>query len=43
MCDKTINAHYSTIHFVPECYKTQEICDEAFNIFLRLFSNSRNV
>ena len=20
MCDKAINTHYSTIHFVPECY-----------------------
>ena len=30
MCDKSINTHLS-IQFVPECYKTQEMCDKAVN------------
>ena len=31
MYDKAANTHSSTIQFVPEYYKTQEMCDEAFN------------
>ena len=31
MCDKVVNTHFSTIQFVPECYKTQEICHKAFS------------
>ena len=42
MCDKDVNTYYSTIQFVPECYKTQlvycsnryktqRMCDEADN------------
>ena len=31
MCDKAINTHSSTIQFVIECYKTQEMCDKVFN------------
>ena len=38
MCDKVANTHPSTIQFVPDCYKTQEICDEAFNkCFVEVF------
>ena len=29
MCDKAVNTYHSTIKFVPECYKTQEMCDQA--------------
>ena len=31
MCDKIVNTHSSTIEFVPECFKTQKMCDKAFN------------
>ena len=31
MCGKAINTYFSTIKFVPECYKTQEMCDKAVN------------
>ena len=31
MCDKAVNTHPSTIQFVPECYKTQEMFDKAVN------------
>ena len=31
MCDKVVNTHSSTIQFAPVCYKTQEMCDKAFN------------
>ena len=38
MCDKVVNTHPSTIQFVTDCYKTQEICDEAFNkCFVEVF------
>ena len=30
MCDKAANT-YSATQFVPECYKTQEMCDKAVN------------
>ena len=26
MCDKAVDTYPSTIKFVPECYKTQEMC-----------------
>ena len=31
MCDKDVSIYPSTIKFVPECYKTQEMCDKAVN------------
>ena len=31
MCDKAVNTDSSTIKFVPECSKTQEMCNKAFN------------
>ena len=31
MCDKIANTHSSTMQFVPECYKTQEMRDKDFN------------
>ena len=31
MCDKAVNNYPSTIKFVTECYKTQEICDKGVN------------
>ena len=31
MCDKAVNTHLSAIQFIPECYKTQEMCDKAVN------------
>ena len=37
MCDKGVSTHSSTIQFIPECYKTQELCykvisDDPFSI-----------
>ena len=38
MCYKDVNADHSIIQFVPECYKTQEMCNKAVNTcFLGLF------
>ena len=38
MWDKVVSTHSSTIQFVPECYKTQKMCDEAFDLsFLAYF------
>ena len=31
MCDKAVNTYNSTIQFVHDCYKTQEMCDKAGN------------
>ena len=31
MCGKAVDTHPSTIKFVPECYKTQEMCYKAVN------------
>ena len=31
MCEKAANIHPSTIQFILECYKTQEMCDKAVN------------
>ena len=28
MCEKDVNIYDSTIQFVPDCYKTQKICDK---------------
>ena len=30
ICDKAVSTYPSTVQFVPNCYKTQEMCDEAF-------------
>ena len=38
MCDNVVNTHSSTVKFVAECYKTQNLCGKAFNkCFLVLF------
>ena len=29
MCDKAVGISLSVIQFVPECHKTQEMCDKA--------------
>ena len=29
--DKAVNSHPCTIHFVPECYKSQGMCHKAVN------------
>ena len=34
MCNKAIDTYPSAIQFVPKCYKTQEMCDKAFDSFL---------
>ena len=31
MCDKAVKTYDSTIQFVPDCYKTQEMCDKTVN------------
>ena len=28
MCEKAVNIYDSTIQFVPDCYKTQKMCDK---------------
>ena len=33
LCNKAVNIYTSTMQFVPECYKTQEMCGEAVNRF----------
>ena len=41
MCYKVVNTHSSTIELVPECCKTQKMCDKAFNkSFLAFFLHS---
>ena len=37
MCDKAVNTHLSTIQFVPECYKTQEMYHKDVNGFFFYF------
>ena len=38
MCDKAVNTYHSTIQFVPDCYKAQEMGDKAVNkCFLAFF------
>ena len=29
MCDKAVYTHPTTIKYVSECYKTQEVCNKA--------------
>ena len=36
MCDEAIDDYSPTIQFVPECYKTQEMCNKAINIFFSI-------
>ena len=36
MCDEAIDDYSPTIQFVPECYKTQKMCDKAINIFFSI-------
>ena len=33
MCHKTVDTDPSTMKVVPECFITQEMCDEAINRF----------
>ena len=38
--NKAINTYHSTMQFVPECYRIQEMCDKAVNtcfLYLILF------
>ena len=40
MCYKAVDTHPYTRKLVPECYKTQEMCNEAANtcfLYLTLF------
>ena len=37
MCNESINIHPSTIQFVPECYKTQEMCHKALKNIFRIW------
>ena len=38
MCDKPVNTYPSRIELVPECNKTQKICDKAVNKWLFVFN-----
>ena len=37
MCNKATHSYLSTIPFVPEYFKTQEICDNTVNRFVLFF------
>ena len=39
MCDKAIHIHLSVIQFVPEYFKTQEICDKAVDTCIFVFDS----
>ena len=34
MCDKDVNTHPPTIEYVPDQFKTQEMCDKAIDKFV---------
>ena len=34
MCDKDVNIHPSTIEYVPDQFKDQEMCDKAADKFV---------
>ena len=43
MCDVAVDDYLSTIEFFPECYKTQEMCNnKAVNVFSFLFDSVPN-
>ena len=35
--DTAVNSYHSTIQFVPDCYKTHEMCDKAINRCFLIF------
>ena len=37
MCDKATDLYLSTIQFIPECYKTQEMCNKVAHTCFFLF------
>ena len=39
MCDKAIHIHLSVIQFVPEYFKTQEMCDKAVDTCIFVFDS----
>ena len=39
MCDKAVDTYPSTIKFVPECHKTQEMCNNAVNRCFLVFNS----
>ena len=41
MCIKAANNYPSTIQFVPECYKNQEMCVRAVNTCCFIFASDR--
>ena len=42
MCDKAVDDYPSTTQNVPECYKTQEMCNKAVNTCFFLFGSVSN-
>ena len=41
MCNKAVDNCPHALEFIPECYKTKEMCDKAFNkCFLTFFKYS---
>ena len=42
MCNKAVDTHPSTIQFVPECYKNQEMREKAVNRCLFVFDSIAN-
>ena len=37
MCNKAVNTYPSTTRFVPDCCKTQEMCDKTVNTCFNVF------
>ena len=43
MCNKAVDNYPHALEFVPKCYKTQNMCDKAVNIYpstIKLFLNA---
>ena len=40
MCDKVVDTYPSTIKFVPECFRTQEMSDKLVNILSFVFDST---
>ena len=39
MCDKAVDTHPTTIKYIPECYKTQDMCYKAVHRCFLLFDS----
>ena len=39
MCDKAVDTHPLIIKYVPECYRTQEICCKVVHRYIFVFDS----